>query len=104
MNIPAFDLCLIDIDQTVENQAERVGLNTALAKDVGFTGWDIQFQSAYSRAILSAVVLFFHEEKQLIETPQRGFVFLLIIRERLFQANEGNTALMSDGIAHSGKQ
>jgi hypothetical protein len=49
---------------------------------------------------LPAIVLLFHEEKQLIETPQWRTVALNVMGKRLSKPNEGYTAMMSDFVTH----
>ena len=43
----------------------------------------VEFYGSNTGTVLSAVVLFFHQQVQLIEPPQHSIVLLMVIRERL---------------------
>ena len=47
-----------------------------------------------TRTLLSSVVLFLHQEVELIETIGRGAVLLLIVAEGLQEANHCNATFM----------
>ncbi len=65
------------------------------------TGFNIQLNRSDSCAILTQVVLFFHQQVQLVDTPHDGSILLLIIRERLAQADECKSAFMFYFITHA---
>ena len=57
-------------------------------------GLVVQVHAGYTGALLSAVVLFLHHQVQLVKTVGPGTVFLLVVIQRLQQANHRHTALM----------
>jgi len=48
----------------------------------GVAGFDIELNCGYPRAILAAVVLFFHEQIQLVQPVEDGTILLKVVRER----------------------
>jgi hypothetical protein len=46
-------------------------------------------------------MLLFHEEKELIKTPQGRTVALYVMSKRLAKPYEGYTAMVSDFVAHA---
>jgi hypothetical protein len=49
---------------------------------------------------LASVVLFLHEKKELVETPERGTIFILIICQRFLEANHGYAAFVGETVTH----
>src|SRR5437773_8186461 len=62
-----------------KNICDRLKSNTANAMDERITGLDIQFYSSHAGTILAAVMLFFHEQVELVQPPHRRSILLLII-------------------------
>lgn len=52
------------------------------AMQKGMTWFQVQFDRGNARAVLSPVVLFFHQQIQLVQAVQDSAVLLEIIRER----------------------
>ena len=53
------------------------------AMQEGVAGFDVQLDGSYACAILSPVVLFFHQQVQLVQAVKHCAVLLQIIGERL---------------------
>ena len=62
-------------------------------------GFYIQFNRRYSRTVLAAIVLFFHQQVKLIQAIQCRTIFLEIIGERFAKSDECQSAFMFDLIA-----
>ncbi len=65
-----------------EDIGDRLVVAAADAVQEGVAGFDIQFDGGYPCAILAAVVLFFHQQVQLVQAVEHGTVLLEVIRER----------------------
>ena len=96
------DLLAILLKEFLEDPVERVRLDVALAEHERLARRDVELHTRHTRAILSAVVLLLHQQKQLEEAPKRRAVFLLIIGERFEQPHKRHAAFVSDEIAHVG--
>jgi len=57
-----------------------VGASNAMEE--GVARFDIEFDGGYSRSVLAAVVLFFHQQVQLVQAVEDSTVLLEVIRER----------------------
>src|SRR5690348_17315258 len=68
------------------------------------TRFHIQFYCSHTRAILSSVMLFFHEQVQLVQTIHYRTILLKIIGERFSESNEGKPAFMFNFVAHVVKE
>ncbi len=64
---------------------------------------NVQLHGSNTRAVLAAVVLLLHEEIQLIEAPEGGAVFLVIVGKGLAQPDVGEAAFVADGVTHCRK-
>ncbi len=64
------------------------------------SGFDVQLDCGYSCPVLAAVMLFFHEQVQLVQAVENGPILLKIIGERLAEPDECQTAFMFYVIAH----
>src|SRR4030095_5584859 len=53
--------------------------STAYAMHEGITRFHLQFHSNHSGPVLTSIVLFFHQQVQLIQAPHDGAILLLII-------------------------
>jgi hypothetical protein len=49
---------------------------------------------------MATVVLLFHQQEQLLKAPKAGSITILIVFQRLPQADGGNTTLVFQKIAH----
>jgi hypothetical protein len=82
-----FRLVFLYLLDLVAHFAENIanGLRGAAPETVheGYPWFCIEFYGGYTRTILSAVMLLFHEQVQLIKPKENRSVFLLIIREWL---------------------
>ncbi len=67
--------------------------------DIGLPDRHIQLYAADTGAVLSTVVLLFHQQEELVHPPKAGAVAVVIIGEWLAQANCGNAAFVVEGIA-----
>jgi hypothetical protein len=61
----------------------------------------VQLDGSQARAVLSAVMLLFHQQVKLIESLEGGTLLLLVVGKRLAQADECQAAFMFYGIAHT---
>jgi hypothetical protein len=68
--------------------------------DVGLAGRHVEFDVGHTGTVLSAVVLLFHEQIQLLGWPKRTPVDIYVVLQGLFQANQCNSALMVYKFAH----
>ena len=83
-----------------EDVGDGLMIVTADAVQEGMTGFDVEFDCGDPRAVLSPVVLFFHQQIQLVQAPKNGAVLLQVIGERLTQTDECQAAFMFYFIAH----
>ena len=97
----ALEPLVILAEQRLENLVERIALHAPLTKHEGLAGRHVQLHARHAGAVLSAVVLFLHQEKQLGKTPQRRPVFFLIKTERLQQSHQCDSAFVSDRVTHT---
>lgn len=100
------DIC-IEFLQLIEfftNLPEEVGYRLILAASKpgkkGVTRLNIQLYGGDTRTVLTAVVLFFHQQVHLIESPHYGTVLLLVIGKRLSEPDKSQSALVFDSVAH----
>ncbi len=87
-------------EQDLEDFVERVGLHAALAKHERIARRDVEFHAGHARAVLAAVVLLFHEEEELGETPERRAVFFLVVGEGLQEPDQRYAAFVGDLVGH----
>ena len=73
---------------------------TADAVKKGVTGFDIELDGRDTCAILTPVMLLFHQEIQLVQAPENSAVLLQVIGERLTQSDECQSAFMFYLVAH----
>jgi hypothetical protein len=90
---------LPDFKEDIGNWLLRIA---ACSVQVRVTWFYIQFYSCYAGSILSAIVLFFHQQVQLVKTIHYCTIFLKIIRKRLSQANVGKATFMFYFVTHDG--
>ena len=88
------------LDLLAENFGQRVFLDATPAERVGLTLWHVELHAADARAVLTTVVLFLHEKKQLVEAPQRGAVAVVIIGKRFAKSHRRDPAFVFEEIAH----
>ena len=67
----------------LEDVCNRLGSITPFTMHEGVTRFNIELEGSHACTILTAIVLLFHEEVELVEAPHDGPILLLIIRERL---------------------
>ena len=65
-----------------EDVCDRLVVAAADAVQEGMAGFDVQFDGGYTGAILAAVVLFFHQQVQLVKAVEDSTVLLEVVRER----------------------
>ena len=65
----------------LENISNWLRLAASNARQKGIARFYIQLYRCYAGTILTAVVLLFHEQVQLVQAPHNGTVLLLIIRK-----------------------
>ena len=82
-----------------ENLCQRVGFDPAPPVDVGFSERHIELHTADPGAVLAAVVLLFHEQEELVHPPQAGAVAVVIVCERLAEADGGDAAFVIKVVA-----
>src|SRR5258705_13475580 len=73
---------------------------TAHAIHKRITRFYIQFYSSNAGAVLPTVMLFFHQQVELIKAPQHCAIFLMVIRERLPQADECKAKFVFYRVTH----
>ena len=78
----------------VENLGDRVGACRPLAKHVFFAGGSLELDAGETRSVLSAVMLFLHEEIKFVERIHPCAVFAVIVFERLEQPYHCYAALV----------
>jgi hypothetical protein len=78
---------------------DRLRLDGTIAADIAMSGFYVNFDVGYSRSVLPAIVLFFHENIHLVHGIGRAILFD-VIGEWLSQTNEGNSAFVKDVVAH----
>ncbi|HTF30787.1 MAG TPA: hypothetical protein VK625_18160, partial [Flavitalea sp.] len=69
----------VNLREDVDNWLVRT---TPDALKKGVSGFYVQFYGGDPGTVLTTVVLFFHEQVQLVQTPHYRPILLLIIRER----------------------
>jgi hypothetical protein len=62
---------------------DRLVITTSDPVEERVSGFSVKLDSGYSRSILAPVVLFFHQEVQLVKAVQNSAVLLQVIGERL---------------------
>ena len=67
-----------DPGKKVSNGLVAIAAN---ALEKGVTGFGMEFYRSYTRAVLSAVMLFFHQQVQLVEAVHDCSILLLVITE-----------------------
>ena len=65
----------------------------------GVTGFNIKFYSGDARTVLTTVVLFFHQQIQLVQAVQCRTIFLEIKGERFAKPDECQPAFMFNVVA-----
>src|SRR5690606_38501167 len=68
---------------SAKNFCNRLIAVAAHAMEERVTWFNIQFYGRYTRAVLPAVMLFFHQQVQFIESPHYSAIFLLVVGKRL---------------------
>ncbi len=81
------DKGVVIVELAGEYAVEWITTQFAVAEHERFAGGHVEFDATDAGAILSAVVLFFHEEKQFVKSPERCAVFLLEVIERFEQTH-----------------
>ena len=84
----------------VKNVFDRRRRVRFLNGNVLVAGGNVEFDIRHSGTVLSAVVLFFHQQTELVETVEGGSVFLFVEAQRLQKTDHCNSAFMLDRIAH----
>ena len=77
-----------------ENLSDGSRSQRALTEHIFFSRIRLQFDTSQTGSFLSAVMLFFHQQIQLIQAIHPGAILLLIIFQRFEQTNHCDTALM----------
>ncbi len=67
------DQLVVAGQQSLENFVEWDGLNILLAEHVRLAGGHVELDANDACAVLATIVLFFHEEKQLVEAPRAAY-------------------------------
>ena len=83
-----------------ENILDRLPRIRTVTADVTRSRFRVKFYIHHTGAILSAVVLLFHQQIQLVDAVKSSAVFFLVIRKRLQQTNHRYAAFMMKKIAH----
>src|SRR4029079_5231468 len=78
----------------------RLRFTTSDPGKKGIAWFNVQFHGSNACTILSAVVLLFHQEVELVQTPKYRTIFLLVVREGLAKADKGQTTFMFYCIHH----
>lgn len=81
--------------------SEGVLLNSTTALDVWGADWHIELNAADSGAVLTAVVLLFHEEEKLVHAPEAGAVLIVVVGEWFAKADGCDAALVIKVIAQN---
>src|SRR5690554_2264479 len=79
----------------------RVGQIGPLPEKILFPRRLVNLQISHSGTILSPIVLLLHQQIQFVESVAPGSIFLLIILQRLQQADQYNAALMLQLLTHN---
>ena len=80
MNDALINHLLVGLELAFKDTRKRVALDRALARHVGCTWCYTELNAANSSTVLPAVMLLFHQQKQLIEAIQWRIIFFLIVR------------------------
>ena len=104
MNDAIINHLLVGLELALKDSRKRVALNRALARHVGCTWPHTELDAANSSTVLPSVMLFFHQQKQLIEAIQWRIIFFLEVGQRLQKADHRDTAFVLQKIAHGGKR
>ena len=80
---------------------DRLGGDASEAVHERITGFRVEFDGGDPCAILSPVMLFFHQEVQLVQAVERTPLLLHVVGEWLPEADECEAAFMLDGITHN---
>src|SRR5579875_206574 len=88
------------ITNLFEDISNRLRFYASYPRKKRITWFYIQFYSGNTGAILSAVMLLFHKEIHLIQSPKNRAIFLLIVGERLAKPDKGETTFVFYCITH----
>jgi hypothetical protein len=88
------------LDFAPKQTGERVFFGIATAKNVWLPHRHVELSAANPDAIMATVVLLFHQQEQLLKAPKAGSITILIVFQRLPQADGGNATLVFQKIAH----
>ena len=94
------DLAVEGIHLPRENVCERLRGRVAVTIHVGVPVGHVEFDATDAGAVLPAVGLFFHEQEELPEAIKRVLVLLLVVGERLEQADQGDAAFVRERVTH----
>jgi hypothetical protein len=86
-----------------EEVCNRLGGIAAEPMHEWIAGLRIQFDCGDAGTILPPVVLFFHEQVQLVKAVEYTAFLLHVVGEGFPEANECEAAFMLDGITHNPK-
>ena len=95
------NLVIIYFQLLPEYLRQPVGRRVSRAEYKVLARRDPYLDSSYSRAVLAAVVLFFHQQKELVKAVDWRAILLPIVLQRLEQAYKRYAALVFNRIAHN---
>ena len=84
-----------------EDLGQSLATGAPFPEHKGLARWHVQFHRSNPRTILSSIMLLFHQQEKLIETPKRGPVFLRIIGKRFSQLDQRNATMMAYFVTHA---
>ena len=84
----------------VENVLDRILLNGPVAVDILLSWLKFHLHIYDSGSILSPVMLFFHQQIQLVQAILPGTIFFLVIFKRFTQPYQCNSTLVLNQFAH----
>ena len=97
---PRGDVVVVLPQQRLEDLVERVALDAPLAEHERLARRGVELHAGHARAVLAAIVLFLHQQEQLVETVERRAILLLVPLQVLRQPDQGNAAFVPKGVAH----
>ena len=96
----AGDLLVIGLQLAREDVSERQRGRVTIAEHESLPMGHVELHTPNASAILSTVVLFLHEEEELVESVKRRAMFLRVVTGLLEKAHKGNATFMCNVVTH----
>jgi hypothetical protein len=93
-------LFVVPFQLSPEERTKGIFLQDTLSMHERVPMWHVQFDASDSCSVLTAVVLFLHEEEQLLEPIQGCSIFFRIVGQGPFKPDQGDATLVLYQFTH----